>query len=518
MAQQTVLFTTLPRGLVVNTATLPVSVFVSPRLYDADRLGMFPDWLDWTGRLAERGLVLTFRCGPNTRIVEIDRDVLRPDLWRAMFKQDTYVRSHAFRDYAERAVFSYPVRAALSVIKSTYQEASVALALPQRESDQGQDDERYSPNRQILKGLLSGLAINWNDREGERLRDSYREQVRSMRFLRAAARYDPAWLGPDGTFKTMPPAGGGNAADFRHLVAQQFALYTHMPQGAPVRENPPDFETLIDFHQGLTSLMSYPELLRALGLAFDFELPVDFVATTPFDQPGRLAIVDVPRRQWVTPTRTVPNAPPQETAYLHFAGGDPNNPSRLFTTAPGILGGGLQELEVFGLLNLEPGRFGLAQVDVESGMHKTTLLAEAWQDSRPGPSFPDHPEVFDETTTLPSLRSGGFSFYADARALRLMRAFQTQKGLNASVEQGAAPARPFFAEDLVQGYRVDVWDGHTNAWHSLHRRRCTYDIGGVPFEPDGESEGYTQLAAAQSAPDPDNPPPNDLYLNESMAR
>ena len=47
-----------------------------------------------------------------------------------------------------------------------------------------------------------------------------------------------------------------------------------------------------------------------------------------------------------------------------------------------------------------------------------------------------------------------------------------------------------------------------------HRR---YTIGEQTFKPETEVEGFTQLAAAQSAPDPDNPPPDDLYLNESMA-
>ena len=118
----------------------------------------------------------------------------------------------------------------------------------------------------------------------------------------------------------------------------------------------------------------------------------------------------------------------------------------------------LANFDVFGLLLLEPGRYGVAQVDLESGMHKTTLLAEAWRDGRPGPARPDRPDVFDETTTLPSLRSGGFSIFADGRALRLTQSFTRQKQINADLTAGTPTPRALFAEDLVQGYRVDVWD------------------------------------------------------------
>ena len=135
--------------------------------------------------------------------------------------------------------------------------------------------------------------------------------------------------------------------------------------------------------------------------------------------------------------RPCQNYHPLETAYLYFSVGDPASPWKVFTAAPGLLGGVLSDLEVFGLLNLDPTRFGLAQVDVESGMHKNIRLAEAWQDDRLGLEFPDHPEIFDETTTLPSLRSGGFSLYGDGRALRLLQTFQENKQFNTDLEAKA---------------------------------------------------------------------------------
>lgn len=514
MIQQSIQFTIMPRALTLNPPNPPVSVFVSPRLSGATKLASFPDWLKWTQRLKERGLKLVLRCGAKKLTVSIDTKPLRPDLWAEMFHEDTFVRPYAFPEYTDRAVFSYPVRLALSSLKSAYQEAGVLLALPEREGSVG--DQRESTRRRFIKAILDGYAVNWDQETGERLRQQYRGAFAQLTAGSTipTPKFNPAWLNDDGTLKIIPPSGTPGAKGFHQFVAAQFAVYSHMPQGKPVQENPPDFDTLIDFHQALSSLNSYPELLRALGLVFDFDLPPDFVAPTPINNPGRLAVIDVLNPGWQVTTEAPPAMPVQETAYLFFGAGS----VRLFCTAPGLLGGGLTELDIFGLLYLDPTRYGLAQTDVESGLHKLVLLAESWQDSRLGPNFPANPEVYDETTTLPSLRSGGLSVYADARAFKLARTLDSNQSFDQKLEANQAATRPFFAEDLNHGYRVDIWDSFSGEWHSLHRRLASYVIGELTFKPETEVEGFAQLAAGQAAPDPDNPPPDDLYLNESMAR
>jgi hypothetical protein len=521
MAEQTLLFTVMPRGLSFNSPTLPVSVLVSPRLSGSDKLGDYPDWLTWTQDLKNKGLTLSLRCGAKTRKVQVDPAPLHPELWAAMFNKDTYVRSYAFKDYTNRAIFSYPARLALSTLKSTYQAAGLVLGSPDRNPSQNERENSY---RRLVKQILSGFAVNWNDDMGEGLRKSYRAGFAQIGASTTATgawqppHYDPTWLAADGSLSILPPAGTPGNAAVQKFVSQQFAVYSHMPQGASLQDNPPDFDTLIDFHQALSSLNSYPELLRALGLVFDFDLPTDFVAETPINQPSQLSVADVPGHAWQITTHTVPALAPLATAYLYFAVGDPNNPMKLFTTAPALLGGVLSDLEIFGLLNLDPTRFGLAQVDLDSGMNKSILLAEAWSDGRPGPQPSDHPEVFDESATLPSLRSGGLSVFADGRALRLLKTLQENKEFNQDLETSSPPKRPFYAEDLVHGYRLDIWDSQTGQWHSLHRRSVVYQIGDQTFKPPQEVEGFLQLAAGQAAPDPNNPPPDDLYLNESITR
>jgi hypothetical protein len=512
MANQKILFTVMPSGVTLGSGRLRVSVYVSPRLMGADRLKEFPDWLFWTPRLKDNGLSLTFSCGPRQMTLPVETAPLRSELWLAMFNEQTFVRSHKFDDYSDRAILSWPVRFALSTIKSIYQQAGVELALPDR-TPPIRGEQEVSHHRRLIRDLVAGFAVNWDEKRGGSLRDYYRDTFASPLAAFFPSQYQAADLGPDGLLKTMPP-GAANKF-FRQRMTEQFAVCNHVPPGKPIDENPPDFDTLIDFHQALSSLNSYPELLRALGLVFDFDLPPDFL-TPAAGFVGTLSISGVPNVAWqLDATETVPALPLLETAYVLVPNIAQN--TYLFATAPGALGQLSDQIETFGLLNTMPGRYGLAQVDVDGALHKAIMLSETWQDGKLHPTIADHPEVFDESATLPALRSGGLSLFADGRAMKLLARFKQSKMFDDALAANTPMKRPFYAEDLIHGYRLDIWDSHTNAWHSLHLRDAIYRIGEETFSTEGE-EGFTQLAATQAAPDPDNPPPNDLYLHEAVAR
>jgi hypothetical protein len=505
--EQTILFTVMPRGISLNSATKPVSIFVSPRLDGADKLGAFPDWLNWTRHLRDDGLELELHCGTNTQVFSVNGAGLRPDLWEQLFNAETYVRSHAsFDDYSERGLISFSMRESLSTLKSVYQQASVTLALPD-EPRRGRGDD--SPrNRQRLAQLVDGLQVHWDGRESSRLRAAVRDRYGSInRIGQAAGPLDSEGL------LAQPPSS-------LSAVATPFAVFHHMPTpeyGANGIEMP-DRAKLIDFHQALTSLNSYPELLRALGLVLDLDLPNDFIAATPFDKPGAISVQRAnPGWTWAITPRTHPLA----TAYMKLALGQ----DKLFFAAPRSVVEAQQPGAVLGLLNLDPAHFGLAQVDVDGAMHKAIMLAETLhpsgehnRDSNATPQPAQHPEVFDPEATLPSLRSGGFSLFADDRALQLLQSIREAKAFNDALAGNQSPKRPFYAEDLVRGYRLDVWDSRTGAWHSLHLRDGKYVVGDVAFEPNDEpEEGFVELAATQPAPGAKHTD-HELYLHEAIAR
>jgi hypothetical protein len=509
MASQQILFIVTPRSITLNADPLPVSVYVTPRLTGADRLEAFPDWLNWTTFLKE-GFSLKFRCDGRELTRSINTQPLQPKLWKGLFKGDTFVRSHSFDDYSARAIHSYPIRYALSTIKKTYQIAGLELALPDR-TPSIRGEKEQSPRRGRVRQLLSGFAVNWDEERGEQLRKRFASIPAGtmgaiFQHLNVADN-----LGADGLLNTMPPQD----SELRQLMMQQFALFHHVPPGKPIEKDNVDFEHLIDFHQALSSLNSYPELLRALGLVLDFELPADFLRPSS-GSIGKISVSDVPDAHWqLQDTRVPPKLPALETAYIMIE--NAAQQMRIFATAPGALGQLSNQIETLGLLNLAPTSYGIAQIDVDGAMHKTIMLAESWQDGKLHQAASDHPEVFDPTTTLPSIRSGGLSVFADARALKLLERFKQSKTFNDALIANGPQQRPFYAEDLIHGYRLDVWDSHTQAWHSLHVRDAEYRLGGEKFDTSKE-EGFIELAATQASKDPANPPPDDLYLHEAVAR
>lgn len=514
--EQTVLFTIIPRGITLDAGPSPVSVIVSPRLRGDNRLGSFPDWLKWTGTLKDRGLTLVIRCGTQVHRAAIDREILRPDLWHELFNEETFVRYYEYPDYSDRGVLSYSVRETLSAVKTVYQEAAVELALP---AGPVHEQEDYGGNRNKLAEMLEGLDVRWDARQAARRRMVVRRKKGADKVSWRPGRARVAALDSEGLLIAPRDPSTFQSA------ALPFAVYHHMPTPEQ-HENPVaiDTEEVIDFHQALTSLNSYPALLRALGLVFDLELPAGFVAATT---PGKVGTLSVAKTSmdWQVPTQS----PELETAYVNL----PIGQNRLFLTAPMALykpEPGQPEpsasFAAIGLINLDPVSFGLAQVDVDGAMHKTMMTAATMRnpgqshnlDSDVMPEPAAHPEVYDRDATLPALRSGGFTLFTDDRGLQLLANMTQAEAFNDAVEGGAAQERPFFAEDLLRGYRVDVWDSHTNEWHSLHRRVGSYEIGDVGFKP-GEEEGFVQTAAMQPAPGAaEGEDGRDLYIHEAIAR
>jgi hypothetical protein len=516
---QTIMFTAMARGIAIDKPTLPVSVFVSPRLAGAPTLDAFPDWLHWTKHLKDNGLKVTFSANGQSHTATINTEPLQPALWDAIFDNMTQVDDYVFDDYSERLVASYPNRATLTLLKSIFQIGGLQLALP------GEARDKNQGKRRELLQLIDGFAVHWNSDRATGWRDSLRQRQRSQ-LARAGenpsagafnpfriepgapAPFSAGELGSDGlpNATQLPPPGSTEAQSLRKDLAAQFALYHHQPQ--PATFAPSDLDKVLDFHKAITALQSYPPLLRALGLVFDFELPTSFLQLSSASGYRTFGVASVsPGWAWtLNPTPT----PAAMTAYEYLDIGGHN----LFMTAPRR---GLSPAdpsgEIIGLLNLDPRDFGLAQVDIDGAMHKTIIVAESVANTAP----PLHPEVFDPTSTLPSLRSAGLALVSDGSALALLKGFQEAKAFNDALTTQHPQPRPYFAEDLVRGFRLDVWDSHTKAWHSLHRRDALYKIKNQTLASKDE-EGFTQLAATSGAPGSDPAQISDFYFQEAIAR
>lgn len=501
--QQTLLFTVIPRAVTLGSGTLPVSVFVTPRLTGDPTLGAYPDWRHWSRLLQQNGLKLQLAAGGTTQTLTVDTSKLQPALWEALFTDDTLVNPYVFDDYSGRGFITFSMRNSLSALKAIYQQAGIALALPV-------PGQREQESRRILRELVDGLAVHWGPDAGQKLREGVRITAGQFGTFAPRIGTDPSLLDAEGLI--IGPDSATNPAQ-----AQQFAVFHHMPAPPGTPPPPPlapDWAKVLDFHQALSAVNGYPLLQRALGLVFDFDLPPGSIPATTAGAPGALSVTGVqPGWKWQLPAAI----PSLQTAYIAW----PASGKTLFLAAPRLLVDSTAPNLVLGLLSLDPGRFGLAQVDVDGAMHKAIMLAETLSPDpdanrfNGGPAPALHPEVFDPEATLPALRSGGFTLYADGRALALLDTLTQNKALNDAV-QGGTPPRPFYAEDLARGWRLDIWDSHSKAWHSLHARSGTYRIGEQVFGPAAD-EGFVQLAATQPAPGA-QPVTTDIYLHEAVAR
>lgn len=126
----------------------------------------------------------------------------------------------------------------------------------------------------------------------------------------------------------------------------------------------------------------------------------------------------------------------------------------------------------------------------------------------------------------PSLRNAGLMLVHAKRGDLLEATISRQSKFNETAGKRVeaikkVPAVPIpdppemFAQDLIRGYRIDIWDDVTRSWHSLCQREAIYDIasGTVVIDVPAE-EGTVRLAATTSRDKTSNP--DIIWLHETL--
>src|SRR5260370_20404968 len=461
MSIRNMMWTAVPTGFTAAGDKLMLSVYLSPRLVtdngiDGTPQQFFPQLQDWPTTIGPLQFEVQVQGGPAFTVTRASTIPLESPLWAALFNKDTYVRSHQFEQRTTQNIRSYPVRKVLAFLKNAYQ--AVAIQTPDQPPTRGDLNFEDSP-RTITDLVPIALVLPEIER-------------------RTAAAIESRLL--DG--HAIPPAFGTPATDFYQVRTFHQFLSRRNPDGTPA---PLQKQTLpkLDFHDVVSRLSQYPELLRRLGLVVDLELPTTVAATGNIQVMPQLA-GPAPMSPWTTYQA--------------------DTTRRRFQPAAGT--------EVAdGMLQLGGGNYDALEVDVDGAAHK--MLDFAFNLGRL-----DHVNRTAGSPVrfgFPSLRSAGFAATRQGRATQLHDRFGA-----ASAQNGAIVANPqngpvLAADDLTRGYRADLRDTLSGKWHSLCRRVGTYDFQNVNLvrhlDPD---EGFTALATSQSA---DGTSP-DLYLPESLFR
>ena len=519
--QTTILWTALPHGLSAENGKkyLNLSVFISIRLYNSKEgdLALSPNYdevMDWTGRV-KTGLKLhvVFDGGPTIGPNEViwDPSKLDPTLWKKIFTGKTnvtpYLQNATPPDYH---IMSYPAKVMQDFVNSQY--TDVAIQYPERFPEPGEVNLRFeklnmfsppTPGEKAQKPIRATLRQNFVQKltgMSARLTTSVGNAV------------DRVLEGGASPFKSESESALQAIAQDLHTskyttsepgdltkAVAQFALF-HASQNASKSKSPvkvnvtmPTFE----FHEGLSHLGEYPELMKVLGLILDLKIPY---STTP---PTGTAVYVVP--QWSAAfkanTLNLPGktrldqstfwpAPDATTSDIKNGVLDLSNLKKYEVVQLDLDGA------IFKLMNMERTLAGEAEPPAKE---KPLLLADAGSED-----FLSIKPILQVgllksgNAALPTLRTTGLSVVkADYPASLASIIAQTASANNVVVNAQANPnyvpkattsgtMQPFtsqqvqttwHADQLIRGYRIDIWDSDTRKWRSLCKRIGTYKIG-----------------------------------------
>lgn len=535
MAAQNFVWTCLPNRLSEDEATLRLSVLCSPRLDPGDDsafLASFPDWLDWPAAVAGAEFTFFANSAPVAASAigrpEHDAAVGAPDsaVWTAVFGPGLKVTPYKLNEaLLESRISSYSAIDLHELARDLYAELArrSGEALPRIGADL-LGDPRW---RRLVD------AVDEVDRWGT---SRYRggiphddnipadaDATQSERRYAVLAQLAD-FAGKDRT------ATGDLAALATHLA--RFELFHTPPFPSRVEKKPrPDDPRIeaatrvhdvpeapkteaelaadFDFHRVVASMNGYPTLLRRLGLVVDFRFGRGAFPKGDFDLrvEARFAagLATERKRPDLTPVTKVGHDERSFAARSRVSPG-PGNEMRVEAGLLDLYG----DPEGFAVLNADVDGAGLKLMNFARSLGRHDAIAKG--DRAHHRDDVSHKE---KRAGAPALRTAGLMLVRRNRAAAL----KARLAQGAAQAKGAAlevPVAELWGEDLVRGYRIDVWDGATGVWRSLCRRRAEYTLaGGIVVTPaGGEEEATVQLAATKS-PDKDYNP-DVLSLHEAL--
>ncbi len=488
---QQIVWTPIPRGWNGDGTRLRCSIVISPRLQASNttqrQLKHYPDWLNWPEHLADVAISLEFSNGAKVTASDYVRiSQSQAAVWSAIFLPSTPVQPYTFPVYAHLPISSYPVRPLMQFIQTLYrtfgQHAPDAVPqLPER------PDEKVPSWFETFYQELVELNL-----------DDIDSWIQRRRMLRSRLREQKAiaWDQPTlrETFEWVQyfhePMNAANPPNPNPTYAEAYSPYK---RASFVKPQP-------EFHEMLTALLNHPLLLQRLGLVLVLEFPLP----SGLPPSGWMQL----QVSW-TPAMAATTDVTPKVQYQLDAG------KRLFVAQPAA-GSDINE----GLINLQNGRYEVHTVDPDSAARKLLGFSSSLRRIRTGV-----PAAFQSNVQLgglhavapasrqvgtPTLQSVGFMVVRHNLAYAVLQKLQRAKVQDSTVQGGGTAV--LFADDLLRGYRVDVWDSLTQQWHSLCLRQAQYHLLRIGQQITGIDEGTLSLAPTARA----DAPPDEMRLHEGL--
>ncbi|MEN0037443.1 MAG: hypothetical protein AAGC78_10250 [Cellvibrio sp.] len=539
MAKQTLIWTCLPNGISADEKEVRISVMVAPKLdaeANAQELSSFPEWLDWPATLASArfSFVANGQVIAKSSLGDIegasrhDTTIGSPDsdVWCALFKANFYVESYDVQrdvtDLLDSNVLSYSTVEVQRLVKEMY--ADLAVRTNENLPRIGADLLDNNLWRDLVESVQQ--VDRWgNKRHGKDFLPE--NNTAESKIGRRFATLDALLKAGDTIEK-----GSDLQRKIHHLA--RFELF-HTPPLRPKAikqvartddkrisetveefERPPepskeDLVKTMHFHRAIAAMNNYPTLLRRLGLVVDFSLSRD-----QFPKGDNIALEVMVEFSEGLATPLNINIDSAPITYVTH-----DQQQFLSTPNPGL--NPEQAIRIHqGLLDIysHSDSYAVVQADIDSAALKLMNFARSLgtydAQAKVDPAILlDDVSRHEKRAGAPSLRTAGISLVRKDRGDLLKQRFAVNKQhlSDAQTQQGIQ----FWAEDLVRGYRIDVWDTKVKVWRSLCRRTADYMFAAERLLVNplaGEEEATVQMAATRS-PDPTYNQ-DILYLHESM--
>lgn len=565
MASQKIIWTVLPKGLDRRgelIVSLVPSFRLTPQAPDEQVLKAFPDLLDWPGRLGHSRFAL--RVG--AKVYDL-KPVTAPStaVWREVFPDTLPVNGYVYNDLSRHNLRSFPVRTVVSYLHTHYGELAEAQGLDR--------PSLFGPGNRLQRMLgeigigragrqRGGIGRWFSDGRSKETGVTALETTLNELYFSDQGVAPPTVVGIDGKprdngssyisarkLRRALPANLGGAAAGQFHSDSEYALYQanrfyQRPENArpysalPVAGSasaplkPPEF----DFHRMAASFADAPSVMRQLGLVLDAVVVggrelVDQAA----GQPGQLLRATMKLETahpayavtteeslpstafWLTPRRFAcdTRTDRHRAGLLRLGGARP-------------IGNQAQELH-----GKDRG-FALTAVDPDGAALKTIGFALSLQDHLAKVADPADPATLDQpgelsyTTSqgegVAALRSQGITLVEHDRAGHVADDAIASSLKNDAVNAHQGQKIVWFAEDVLRGYRVDIFNEASGEWRSLCQRVARYGwTAGHPDAPaldDAKDEGYVSGASTTSKPAAELPPgaTQDHYLHEALVK
>lgn len=505
--KQTLIWTALPNGFttVEENKYLRVSVFVSPRLSastQAEATGLkltsFPDFQDWPAKLRDLQFSVHFvgRGDRPAQRVAPPGDPPPSNLWKALFQANQWVKSYEDPPLNNLTFVSFPVANLHARIRETYQTISV------ESPDKLPALDQTNPVLPLLKELAitpqASATVLQNlqgraqiVRPGAGAAGVQAPQVRAFTPppYRSARKFRAGTPAPAAAAQASPVLPNVSAAklDFHQIQA----FHTPVATGALPKLTPALLAGSMDFHRIVSSLGQFPDLMRRLGLVIDLLVPFEAALAGANQIKVVVAFSSATQTQVSTPrtrvtlTATVFQATPEAGSDLEAGQLKLNDPDRFDVGQTDVDGTALKLINVANNISAEEKRVtpqtpapatpppGGGRPVALAG--RTALMPHAATFSKLG-AIPTLAAAKPPEAALPALRSSGLWVARIDRVKQVAAklALTVANNLKLAKTGGAPDEVTLDADDLIRGYRPDVWDETAQRWYSLCRRQGVY--------------------------------------------